>query len=156
MADVHSPEIRRKNMRAIRGVDTKPEIKIRKLLHKHGFRYCISPKELPSKPDIYFPKYKACILVNGCFWHGHYCHMFKWPGTNKEFWGEKISATIQRDLKNITKLHALGIKTLVVWECAQRGKRRLPDSVLYQLIERWLLELDDNCVLDADGLKRAP
>lgn len=82
--------------------------------------------------------------------------MFKWPGTNKEFWGEKISATIQRDLKNITKLHALGIKTLVVWECAQRGKRRLPDSVLYQLIERWLLELDDNCVLDADGLKRAP
>jgi len=121
MADVHSPEIRRKNMRAIRGVDTKPEIKIRKLLHKNGFRYCISPKELPSKPDIYFPKYKACILVNGCFWHGHYCHMFKWPGTNKEFWGEKISATIQRDLKNITKLHALGIKTLVVWECAQRG-----------------------------------
>ncbi|WP_425343207.1 hypothetical protein [Pseudoalteromonas lipolytica] len=71
------PEIRTKSMKAIRGVNTKPEISLRKLLHFKGYRYRVSSKHLPFKADIYQSKHKAVILVNGCFWHGHKCHFFK-------------------------------------------------------------------------------
>lgn len=154
MSDVHSPEIRTKNMKAIRGVNTQPEITLRKLLHSKGYRYRVSPKNLPSKPDIYLSKYKAVILVNGCFWHGHKCHLFKWPKSKREFWRKKISGTISRDKNNIIELQQLGIKCLVVWECAIKGKKRLPLDVILQLTERWLNELEGNYEITSQGLVR--
>tara|TARA_Y100001938_G_C7948906_1_gene358232 strand:+ start:185 stop:658 length:474 start_codon:yes stop_codon:yes gene_type:complete len=154
MVDIHSPKTRSSNMRAIRGVNTKPELIVRKLLHNSGYRFRITPNNLPSKPDIYLPKHKACVLVNGCFWHGHNCHLFKWPKTNPQFWQSKISDTIQRDNKNIRLLREYGLKTLIVWECALKGKLRLPQPVAIQLIERWIHHSQQDYELDSHGLKQ--
>jgi len=138
MADVHSPDIRSKNMRAIRSKNTKPEIKLRKLLFKAGYRYRIAPKNLPAKPDIYLPKYKAVILVNGCFWHGHDCHLFKLPATRTEYWKDKISGNIKRDSIKIKELNDLGIRVLVCWECCLKGKHKLSDEKLTILASEWI------------------
>ena len=77
MADIVSKEKRSQMMAGIKGKNTKPEIFIRSLLHRKGYRFRIHPKNLPGKPDIVLPKYKAVIMINGCFWHGHDCHLFK-------------------------------------------------------------------------------
>ncbi len=121
MTDVHTPVIRSKNMRAIRNRNTKPEILVRKLLHSRGFRFRLNVKTLPAKPDIVFPKYRAVILVNGCFWHGHDCPVFRWPKTRTEFWKEKITGNQQRDKRNLMNLQAAGWRVLTLWECALGG-----------------------------------
>src|SRR5690554_2847611 len=97
MTDVHSPAIRSKNMAAIKGKDTKPEIKIRKMLHAAGFRFRLHAKELPGKPDLVFPKYKAAIFVHGCFWHRHDCSHFKMPKSNRDFWEVKFGKNQKND-----------------------------------------------------------
>ena len=89
MADVVDKATRSRMMAGIKGKDTKPEMLIRSELHRRGFRFRKNVKELPGKPDIVLPKYKAVIMVNGCFWHGHECHLFKWPATRPEFLREK-------------------------------------------------------------------
>ncbi|WP_231884015.1 very short patch repair endonuclease, partial [Alcanivorax sp. HI0044] len=81
MVDVVDKATRSRMMAGIKGKDTKPEILIRSELHRRGFRFRKNVKDLPGKPDIVLPKYKAVIMVNGCFWHGHECHLFKWPST---------------------------------------------------------------------------
>ncbi len=115
--DVHSKEIRSKNMSHIRGKDTKPEILVRKFLFSHGFRYRKNVKSLPGCPDIVLPKYKTAIFVNGCFWHKHNCKYFKWPKTNVDFWVEKIEKNVERDERNYGLLKEMGWNTIVVWEC---------------------------------------
>lgn len=139
MIDVVDKKTRSKIMSGIKGLDTKPELIIRKELHKRGFRYKLHDKALPGKPDLVLPKHGAAIQVQGCFWHGHKCHLFKWPSTRKEFWREKISANIKRDKKNLEKLSQAGWKTLVVWECALKGKEKLPERELIRTMESWLL-----------------
>lgn len=139
MTDVHTPAIRSKNMRAIRNRNTKPEILVRKLLHFRGFRFRLNVKTLPAKPDIVFPKYRAVILVNGCFWHGHDCPVFRWPKTRTEFWKEKITGNQQRDKRNLMDLQAAGWRVLTLWECALRGRYKLPLDIIADLIENWLL-----------------
>jgi len=139
MSDVHSPEIRSKNMRAIRSKDTKPEVLIRKLLHKKGFRYRLHPTNIPSKPDIYFPKYKAAIWVHGCFWHGHDCHLFKWPESNTQMWKDKITNNKKRDAIKKEELDKMGIRVLTVWECALKGKCKLTKEELIDQLKNWLL-----------------
>lgn len=109
-------------MSGIRGKDTKPERLLRAELHKYGFRFRLHDSLLPGKPDIVFPKHKAIILVNGCFWHGHDCHLFKWPKTRMSFWRQKIEATKARDQKNIDDYRRLGWRVLTVWECAFKGR----------------------------------
>ena len=89
--DVHDKKTRSYNMSRIRGKDTKPEELVRKYLFSKGFRYRKNVATLPGKPDIVLTKYKTCIFVNGCFWHGHEgCKYFVWPKNNAEFWKEKI------------------------------------------------------------------
>jgi DNA mismatch endonuclease (patch repair protein) len=112
-------------MAAIRGSDTKPELLIRKLLHRHGFRYRLHDRKLTGKPDLVFPKFHAVIFVNGCFWHGHDCPLFHWPGTREEFWREKIGGNLRRDLRNEAELRTAGWRTGLIWECALKGPRRL-------------------------------
>lgn len=123
--DVHSPEQRRYNMSRIRGRDTKPELVLRKGLHRAGLRYRLHVKELPGRPDIVFPRHHAVALVNGCFWHGHDCPMFRLPATRKEFWREKIAATQHRDEAARAALVMARWRVLTVWECAVRGPARL-------------------------------
>lgn len=122
MSDTHSPEQRKKNMSAIRGKDTKPEVIIRKELHKRGYRYRKNVKNLPGKPDIVLPKYKAVIFVNGCFWHMHDCKYFKMPNTRREWWKKKLSDTKRRDQLKINELMDSGWRVLVIWECQTKGK----------------------------------
>ncbi|WP_082633118.1 very short patch repair endonuclease [Lacimicrobium alkaliphilum] len=151
MADVHSPAVRSKNMRAIRGRDTKPEIWLRKCLHKLGFRYRIAPPNLPAKPDIYLPKYNAAVLVNGCFWHSHGCYLFKLPSSRKKFWQDKLSGNVERDKRNLQFLLDKNYRVLIVWECALKGKDRLQPDKLLTNIQEWLVAGDQVAVADTEG-----
>lgn len=104
--------------------DTKPELVLRRGLHSMGYRFRLHDRRLPGRPDIYLPKFKTVILANGCFWHGHGCHMFKVPKTRPEFWKQKINANRERDRKNVAALQQLGLQVGIVWECALKGKFR--------------------------------
>jgi len=155
MTDVHAPDVRSKNMRAIRGRDTSPEVRLRKLLFRMGFRYRLHTSDLPSKPDIFLPKYKAAILVNGCFWHGHGCHLFKLPQTRKEFWSAKIAANVKRDKQNMLQLLRLGYRVLVVWECSLKGRKRLAEDQLASAVADWIRTTGNLGCIDGDGLHQA-
>ena len=126
VVDVLTPEQRRLNMSRIRGRDTKPELILRRGLHALGLRFRLHRKDLPGKPDLVFPRYRAVIQVHGCFWHGHDCPMFKWPATRAKFWKEKIVGNRRRDRAALGALHESGWRVLVVWECALRGPGRRP------------------------------
>lgn len=116
--DVLSPEQRKRNMSAIKGKDTKPEILLRKLLHSLGYRFRIQRKDLPGRPDIVLPRYKTAIFVNGCFWHRHEgCKLASTPSTNSEFWEKKFAANVERDARNYAALKELGWNVLIIWEC---------------------------------------
>ena len=125
MPDIFSKSKRSDIMSKISGKETKPEILVRKYLFSQGFRYRKNVKNLPGKPDIVLPKYKAVIFVNGCFWHGHEnCKKSALPTTNTEFWKEKISSNIIRDKKTYAELSDMGYKVLVIWQCELNAKKR--------------------------------
>ena len=118
MTDIKTPEQRSRNMAAIKGKDTKPEMIVRKYLFSRGLRYRVQVRKLPGNPDIVLPKYKTVIFVNGCFWHGHEgCRYFRLPKSNVEFWEEKIKRNVARDFRNEAELKALGWRVVRVWEC---------------------------------------
>ena len=125
-------------MSRIRGKDTKPEILLRKALHAEGFRYRLHDRKLPGRPDIVLPRWKAVILVHGCFWHGHHCHLFRLPGTRTEFWRAKISGNRDRDDRNRQALLDQGWRFLEVWECAMRGPARLTWETLLAETVSWI------------------
>lgn len=138
MTDVVDPATRSRMMSGIKGKDTKPEVAIRSGLHRHGFRFKKNVRTLPGKPDIVLPKFNAVVLVNGCFWHGHDCHLFKWPSTRQQFWREKIVSNQKRDMRNLEELQNLGWKTLIVWECAIKGTKRYKIADLIAVISNWI------------------
>ena len=138
MVDVVDKKSRSRMMSGISGKNTKPEMLIRKGLHRRGFRYRLHKSDLPGKPDLVFPKYKAIILINGCFWHQHDCHLFKWPSTREEFWRKKILGNKARDERNLKIYSELGWKVLVIWECAIKGKTRRPLSEVIETAVEWL------------------
>ena len=118
MSDRLTIEQRHNNMAAIRGRDTKPEILVRKFLWSRGFRYRLNHPRLPGKPDIVLRKYRTCILVNGCFWHGHEgCKYYVVPKSNTGFWMEKIRRNRERDHEVLHRLAEMGWHTIVIWEC---------------------------------------
>lgn len=118
MTDILSPEQRSRNMSRIRGKNTKPEMKIRRLLHAMGFRFRLHIKGLPGRPDIVFPGRRKVIFVHGCFWHRHKaCGNAKLPKTNRTFWKQKLNGNRERDRKNLKALEKKGWSCLVVWEC---------------------------------------
>lgn len=121
-------------MAGIRGKDTKPELQIRKFLHRAGFRFRLHVKDLPGKPDIVLPRYKMAIFIHGCFWHCHDCHMFKWPKSRGRFWRTKLIRNQENDKKQLAALRSAGWRVLVVWECALKGKERLNESNLAKRI----------------------
>jgi DNA mismatch endonuclease (patch repair protein) len=138
MADVLSTEQRSYCMSRILGKDTKPERTIRHGLFALGFRYRLHRRDLPGSPDLTLPKYHAVIFIHGCLWHGHECHMFKWPSTNAEFWRRKIMTNRANDLKAIERLKDLDWRVLTVWECALRGRCRLDSTTMLNRVVRWL------------------
>ena len=118
MADRLTPFQRHVCMSHVHGSDTKPELKVRKWLWSHGYRYRINVKGVPGKPDIVMRRYRTAIFVNGCFWHGHEsCEKFKMPQTNVKFWEAKILKNKERDKRNYQVLQENGWQVLVLWEC---------------------------------------
>lgn len=112
------PMTRSENMARVKSKNTKPEVYLRKLLWHRGFRYRLNYKSLPGSPDIYIPKYKAAIFVNGCFWHMHEnCRYASIPKNNHDFWKNKLEGNVQRDKQNYIKLESMGINVIVVWGC---------------------------------------
>lgn len=116
--DNHTPEQRHRNMAAVKGKNTKPEVAIRKLLHAQGYRFRLHRKDLPGKPDIVLPKYKTVIFINGCFWHQHEgCKHAAIPATNREFWETKLQGNKARDQRIRAALESQGWRVLSLWEC---------------------------------------
>ena len=113
------------------GKNTKPELVVRSLLHKMGYRFRLHRKDLPGKPDIILPKYKKIIFVHGCFWHGHTdCPRAKRPSTNKEFWNEKLDKNMARDKATVSSLKRLGWDVLIVWTCEVKDAEKLKNKLL--------------------------
>lgn len=138
MVDVVTPETRSRMMSGIRGKNTKPELLIRKLLHSKGFRYRLHDSKLPGKPDIVLPRYRAVILIHGCFWHGHDCHLFKWPSSNEFFWKEKLTKNKSVDERSYQQLQVAGWRILTIWECALKGKQKRSVEQIADDIITWL------------------
>ena len=138
MVDVVTAAVRSRMMAGIRGKNTKPELIVRKGLHALGFRYRLHDRLLPGKPDIVLPRHRAVVFTHGCFWHGHDCHLFKVPSTRTDFWLAKIARNRVVDERTGAALMVAGWRKAVVWECALKGKARLPlESVLASCAE-WL------------------
>lgn len=146
--DKLSPEQRHNNMKAIGSKNTKPEIIVRKGLWKRGFRYRLNYKRLPGHPDIVLRKYRTCIFVNGCFWHGHFVEIDKMentvcckiPMTNHDFWVAKIRRNKERDKEKQRKLAEMGWHCITIWECDLKPKVREQtlDSLAFTLNHIWL------------------
>ena len=142
MADIVAPAVRSRMMAGITGKNTKPEIAVRKALHRMGYRFRLHSKRLPGKPDLVFPKHQAAVFVNGCFWHGHDCHLFRLPATRSDFWREKIEANRKRDARNRERLRDEGWRVAEIWECAIRGRDRLPFEAVIDECASWLTGSD--------------
>ena len=118
MADRLSPEHRSWNMSRIRGKDTGPELRLRSMLHREGFRFRLHARKLPGRPDLVLPKYRTAIFVHGCFWHRHPgCRNATDPANRATFWQEKFRSNVARDARNRAALEAAGWAVVVVWEC---------------------------------------
>ena len=153
--DKLSKQQRHANMAAIRSKDTKPEMIVRRGLWKRGFRYRLNHKRLPGHPDLVLRKYRTCIFVNGCFWHGHHVTSggrakaedvmessacCKIPKTNRDFWVAKIRRNKERDRDEQKKLAAMGWHCITVWECELKPSKREEtlESIAFTLNHIWL------------------
>lgn len=118
--------------------DTTIELFLRSGLHRMGYRFKVDDPSLPGRPDLVFPRYRAVIFLNGCFWHGHDCALFKWPSTNRERWRRKLEGNRVRDTRNRRALRREGWRVLDVWECALRGSDRVDPERVLERSARWL------------------
>lgn len=124
--DTISPEKRSWTMAQVKGRDTKPELIVRSLLHRLGFRFRVQRKDLPGKPDIVLPKHKTVIFVHGCFWHRHPgCKRASTPADNAQYWQTKFARTVARDAAHQIALEQFGWRVLIVWECELRDMEHL-------------------------------
>lgn len=130
---------RSRMMSGIGSAHTKPELKVRSILHRQGFRFRLHRKDLPGRPDIALPKHRAVVFVHGCFWHGHSCPLFVVPKTRTEFWLGKIAQNQRVDERAARSLLGLGWRRAVVWECALRGRSKIGDDSLGRRMGEWLL-----------------
>ena len=124
MPEKLTPEQRSRNMAHVKGSNTKPELTVRKLLHRQGFRFRLHRKDLPGRPDIVLPKFRTVVFVHGCFWHGHdQCRKGKLrPKRNAEFWSKKLDGNKARDRSVRADLEKLGWNVIVVWQCEMKAE----------------------------------
>ena len=131
MADVLTPEQRRRNMAAIKGKNTRPEMVVRRLVHSLGYRYRLHRKDLPGKPDLVFTSRRKIIEVNGCYWHMHDCRYGRvTPKANAEFWQNKRLSNVMRDKRNGEELLKQGWRVFVVWECEIKDVEKLRERIV--------------------------
>lgn len=129
MADRFTPEERSRIMAKVKGRDTKPEILVRRILHRLGYRFRLYRKDLPGKPDIVLPRHRKIIFVHGCFWHGHDCKRGARPETNADFWNAKITGNKERDARNREELKRLGWDVLTLWVCEMKDPDELAERL---------------------------
>jgi DNA mismatch endonuclease, patch repair protein len=130
MTDIVSCSKRKEMMSSVKQRHTKPEIAVRKLLHRNGFRFRLHNKKLPGTPDIVLPKYKTVIFVHGCFWHQHEnCRKARRPTSNVEFWNEKLDKNIERDNRKESELIKAGWKVLTIWDCEIKDEKRIIEKI---------------------------
>ncbi len=126
MVDVFSEEKRSWVMSRVKGRDTKPELLVRSMVHRMGYRFRLHRRDLPGCPDIVLPRHKKVIFVHGCFWHSHRnCARAARPASNREFWDDKLDATVERDKRRVRELRRMGWQVLVVWQCELKDSGKL-------------------------------
>jgi DNA mismatch endonuclease (patch repair protein) len=131
LTDVHNREARSRNMAAIKGANTRPEMVVRRMLHCRGFRYVLHDRKLPGRPDLVFPSRRKVVFVNGCFWHMHDCRYGRVvPATRTAFWQAKRAGNVVRDAANLKTLAEQGWQALVAWECELRE----PEALMTRLV----------------------
>lgn len=137
MADVVTAAVRSRMMAGIRSANTTPELAVRSMLHRLGFRFGLNSRRLIGSPDVILPKYRVVIFVHGCFWHQHHgCRYAKLPKSNRAFWLKKFEKNVERDAYAIDALRGLGWRVLIIWECQIRD--RIPGDDFPQSVSRWI------------------
>lgn len=140
-------EARSRNMRAVRGTNTRPEMLVRRGLHRRGLRFRLHRRDLPGCPDIVLPRHRAVVFVHGCFWHRHEgCRYATTPATRREFWQNKFTANFERDRRALEGLRAAGWRVAVVWECALKGDRLEPTI---EATGAWILSVEATATFPA-------
>ena len=128
--DTITPEERSVLMGRIRSKNTRPELAVRSLLHRLGYRFRLHRRDLPGRPDIVLPKHRKVILIHGCFWHGHTCRLASKPKSNESYWSTKIESNRARDAQNIEALLLGGWSVLELWECEIRKFEGIEEKLL--------------------------
>lgn len=131
--DTLSPIERSKRMSLVKGSDTEPEMVVRKMLHRLGYRYCLHDRSLPGCPDLVFRHRKRVIFVHGCFWHRHpdpECKLSRMPKSKQDFWSAKFETNVKRDSRNQSELKEMGWSYLIVWECQIRHSEQLKNELV--------------------------
>ena len=136
MTDVVDKSTRSRMMAGIRGKDTKPELRLRSVLHAAGFRFRLHCRDLPGRPDLVLPKFRAAVFVHGCFWHQHPgCPAATMPASNAAFWQDKLGSNVARDRRTAGAVRAAGWRVATIWECAIR---QLDDGQLVAAFDAWI------------------
>jgi DNA mismatch endonuclease, patch repair protein len=136
MADILSARERSRRMALVRQRNTGPELWVRQILHRNGFRFRINQTRLPGSPDIVLSRWRTVVFVHGCFWHMHNCSLFKLPATRRGWWQQKLEANIRRDKRAIEELKTKNWRIVVVWQCAIKGRDCLTPERFDQLLSR--------------------
>ena len=129
MADSWTKKQRSRVMSRVKNKNTKPEVQVRSMLHRMGYRFRLHRRDLPCAPDIIFPRHRKAIFVHGCFWHSHDCPRGKRPSTRPEFWNAKLDGNVERDWRNREALEEMGWQVFTLWECELKA----PDAVAAKL-----------------------
>ena len=146
MVDIVDAATRSRMMAGIRGKHTRPEVGLRRSLHARGLRFRLHVRSLPGVPDIVLPRWRAAILVQGCFWHRHEgCRYATTPATRPEFWEKKFRETVARDRRNADLLVKVGLRVAVVWECALKSQGA--DNVA-EITQSWLNSAEPSLILE--------
>lgn len=135
--DTVDPVKRSQMMANIRSKNTKPEMIVRSQLHRRGFRYRLHVKHLPGKPDLVLPRHRAVILINGCFWHGHNCSLYRPPKSRQEYWTQKITGNQQKDKRTVEELLRMGWRVCIITECAVRWPNPSIEVLITRVI-KWI------------------
>jgi DNA mismatch endonuclease, patch repair protein len=125
MADTRTPEQRRRIMQSVKTRDTGPELAVRRIVYRLGYRYRLNSKKLPGRPDIVLPSRKLAVFIHGCFWHWHGCAKGQAPKSRLEYWAPKLQANRERDAAQVRALEGLGWRVLTVWQCETRDPEAL-------------------------------
>lgn len=137
MVDVVDSATRSRMMSGIRGQNTKPEVMLRRGLHRLGLRFSLRSR-LPGKPDLVLPKWRAAVFFHGCFWHGHHCPLFRLPATRTDFWKSKIESNRSRDERVTAELLAAGWRVAIIWECSIRGPEKRSWDLVSDRLADWI------------------